>query len=66
MPQGTDQMRTVLELPFTCRRCHHAFFMEKTELDKNEPIHCPKCSAVFRLKREQMKSLAPGRRPVRN
>jgi uncharacterized C2H2 Zn-finger protein len=40
--------------------------MEKTELDKNEPIHCPKCSAVFRLKGEQMKSLAPERRPVRD
>jgi hypothetical protein len=59
-------MRNVLELPFTCRRCHHAFFVVKAELDKNEPIHCPKCSAVFRLKSEQMKNLAPGRRPVRD
>jgi hypothetical protein len=36
------------------------------ELDKNEPIHCPKCSAVFRLKSEQMKHLAPGRKPVKD
>jgi hypothetical protein len=35
-------------------------------LDKNEPIYCPKCSAVFRLKSEQMKGLAPGRKPVRD
>jgi DNA-directed RNA polymerase subunit RPC12/RpoP len=64
--RGGRPMRTVLELPFTCRRCHHAFFVAKAELDKNEPIHCPKCSAVFRLKSEQMKNLAPGRRPVRD
>jgi hypothetical protein len=43
-----------------------SFFVEKTELDKNVPIHCPKCWAVFRLKSEQMKNLPPGRRPVRD
>jgi DNA-directed RNA polymerase subunit RPC12/RpoP len=59
-------MRNVLELPFTCRSCQHIFSMPMAELNKNEPIHCPKCSAVFRLKSEQMKSLAPGRRPVRD
>ena len=56
----------VLELPFTYRDCHHAFFVERTELDKNVPIHCPKCSVVIRLNSEQMKNLAPGRRPVRD
>lgn len=59
-------MRVILELPFTCRHCHHAFFVGKAELDKNEPINCPKCSTVFRLKQEQMKHLAPGRKPVRD
>jgi hypothetical protein len=38
----------------------------KAELDKNEPIYCPKCSAMFRLKSEQMKNLVPRRRLVRD
>ena len=59
-------MREILELPFTCHTCHHAFAVPKGELDRNEPIHCPKCGAVFRLKREQMKHLAPGRKPVKD
>jgi uncharacterized C2H2 Zn-finger protein len=40
--------------------------MAIAELDKNEPIHCPKCAAVFRLRSEQMKHLAPGRKPVKD
>jgi DNA-directed RNA polymerase subunit RPC12/RpoP len=59
-------MREVLQLPFTCHACQHAFSMAIAELDKAEPIHCPKCSAVFRLKSEQMKRLAPGRKPVKD
>ena len=58
-------MREVLQLSFTCHACQLAFSIAIAELDKNEPIHCPKCSAVFRLKSEQMKHLAPGRKPVK-
>ena len=59
-------MRNVLDLPFTCHSCQHAFSVPMVDLNKNEPIYCPKCSAVFCLKSEQMKNLAPGRRPVRD
>jgi hypothetical protein len=59
-------MREILQLPFTCHSCQHAFSVASVDLDKNEPIQCPKCSAVFRLKSEQMKRLAPGRKPVRD
>jgi hypothetical protein len=47
-------MREILQLPFTCHSCHHAFSVSKAELDKNGPIHCPKCAALFRLKSQQM------------
>lgn len=59
-------MREILQLPFTCHTCHHAFSVSKAELDKNGPIHCPKCAAIFRLKSEQMKHLAPGRKMVKD
>jgi len=59
-------MREVLQLPFTCHSCHHAFAVPTAELDNNRPIHCPKCSAVFRLKSEQMKNLVPGREPIKD
>jgi hypothetical protein len=63
---GGRPMREILQLPFTCHSCQHAFSVRKVDLDKNEPIYCPKCSAMFRLKSEQMKGLAPGRKPVRD
>lgn len=63
---GGDTMREILLLPFTCHSCHHAFSMPKAELDKNGPIYCPKCAALFRLKSQQMKQLAPGRKPVKD
>jgi uncharacterized Zn-finger protein len=59
-------MREILQLPFTCHSCHHAFSVPKAELDRNGPVHCPKCAALFRLKRQQMKHLAPGRKPVKD
>lgn len=54
-----------LQLPFTCHACHHVFSVPKAELDDNGPVRCPKCAAVFRLRSEQMKHLAPGRDPVK-
>jgi DNA-directed RNA polymerase subunit RPC12/RpoP len=66
MAAGGRSMREFLQLPFTCHNCHHAFSVPKAELDKNRPIHCPKCAAIFRLKSEQMKHLAPGRKPVKD
>jgi len=66
MAAGGRAMREILQLPFTCHSCHHAFAVPKAELDKNRPIHCPKCAAIFRLKRAQMRHLAPGRKPVKD
>jgi hypothetical protein len=63
---GGRPMPEILQLPFTCHSCQHAFSVPKVDLDKNEPIYCPKYSAMFRLKSEQMKRLSPWRKPVRN
>lgn len=62
---GGRKMDKVLTLPFTCRGCQENFSLSKDEADRNAPIKCPKCDRVYKLRQEQMKQLAPGRKPVR-
>lgn len=62
---GGLTMRGTGSIPFTCHGCHTNFSITMEEADRNEPIRCPRCTKVYRLRQEQMKQLAPGRLPVR-
>ena len=54
------------DIPFTCRACHANFSVAADVMERGESVNCPECGEAYTFRREQLKSLSPGRRGTKD